>query len=148
MTVFVFVTHNFSEPVPFIFRVCLTQFIRHRSAINYDDYICCVSGTLFAAISDKRFLMGVYLDLAPGRRLRFCYPPFCCPHSRFPNGTNIEVEGEAMLEFEMGGKRCGMEFLDADVKKPLGAVSAMEDEGNTVVFIKKWGSHVEKDHTG
>ena len=42
----------------------------------------------------------------------------------------------------------GMKFLDADVKKPLGAVSAMEDEGNTVVFSKKWGRHVENDATG
>ena len=41
-----------------------------------------------------------------------------------------------------------MKFLDADVKKPLGAVSAMEDEGNTVVFSRKWGSYVEHDVTG
>ena len=41
-----------------------------------------------------------------------------------------------------------MKFLDADVKKPLGAVSAMEDEGNTVVFSRKWGSYVENDKTG
>ena len=30
-----------------------------------------------------------------------------------------------------------MKFWDADVKKPLGAVSAMIDEGNTVVFSSK-----------
>ena len=41
-----------------------------------------------------------------------------------------------------------MKFLDADVKKPLGSVSAMEDEGNTVVFSRKWGSYVENDETG
>ena len=41
-----------------------------------------------------------------------------------------------------------MKFLDADVKKPLVAVSAMEDEGNTVVFSKKWGRYVENDETG
>ena len=41
-----------------------------------------------------------------------------------------------------------VKFLDADVKKPLVAVSAMEDEGNTVVFSKKWGSYVENDQTG
>ena len=70
------------------------------------------------------------------------------PKLQAANGTTIEVEGEAMLEFEMGGKKCGMKFLDADVKKPLGAVSAMEDEGNTVVFSKKWGSYVENDATG
>ena len=69
------------------------------------------------------------------------------PRLQAANGTTIEVEGEATLEFEMGGKKCGMKFLDADVKKPLGAVSAMEDEGNTVVFSKKWGSYVENDAT-
>ena len=41
-----------------------------------------------------------------------------------------------------------MKFLDADVKKPLVAVSAMEDEGNTVVFSRKWGNYVENDETG
>ena len=70
------------------------------------------------------------------------------PKVQAANRTNIEVEGEAMLEFEMGGKRYGMKFLDADVKKPLGAVSAMKDERNTVVFNKKWGRHVENDTTG
>jgi len=70
------------------------------------------------------------------------------PRLQAANGTHIEVEGEAVLEFEMGGKKCGMKFLDADVKKPLGAVSAMEDEGNTVVFSRKWGSYVENDKTG
>ncbi len=39
-----------------------------------------------------------------------------------------------------------MKFLDADVKKPLGAVSAIEDEGNTVVFRRK-GSYIENDVT-
>jgi len=63
------------------------------------------------------------------------------------NGTCIEVDGEALLEFKMSGRRCGMKFLDADVKKPLGAVSAMVDEGNTVVFSRKWGSFVENDIT-
>mgnify|MGYP000485559432 CR=1 FL=1 len=64
------------------------------------------------------------------------------------NGTNIELDGEAVVKFNMGGRRCGMKFLDAYVKKPLGAVSAMEDEGNTVVFSRKWGSYVENDATG
>ena len=63
------------------------------------------------------------------------------------NGTSIEVYGEALLEFRMRGRRCGMRFLDADVKKPLGAVSAMVDEGNTVVFSRKLGSYVENDET-
>ena len=53
-----------------MFRVFLTQFIRHWRAINYDDPICCAFGTLFAAISDKRFLVGVDLDLA--RSCRTC----------------------------------------------------------------------------
>ena len=35
------------------------------------------------------------------------------------NGTDIKVYGEAMLEFENSGRRCGMKFLDSDVKKPL-----------------------------
>ena len=33
------------------------------------------------------------------------------------------------------------------MKKPLAAVSAMNDEGNTVVFSKKWQSYVENDAT-
>ena len=36
----------FSEPVPYIFRVFLTQFIRHWRAINYDNSICCVFYTI------------------------------------------------------------------------------------------------------
>ena len=67
---------------------------------------------------------------------------------RAANGTDIKVEGEATLNFEMNGKRCGMTFLDSDVKKPLGAVSAMEDAGNTVVFSRKWGRYIENDETG
>ena len=41
-----------------------------------------------------------------------------------------------------------MRFLDSDVRKPLAAVSAMSDEGDTVVFSKKWGSYVENDDAG
>ena len=41
-----------------------------------------------------------------------------------------------------------MKFLDADVRKPLAAVSEMVDEGSTVVFSRKWGSFVENDTTG
>ena len=40
-----------------------------------------------------------------------------------------------------------MKFLDADVKKPLAAVSEMVDAGNTVVFSKS-GSYVEEGKTG
>ena len=57
------------------------------------------------------------------------------------------MEGEAVLEFEMGGKKCGMKVLGAYVKKSLGTVRAMTDEGNTVVFSRKWGSYVEQDRT-
>ena len=32
-----------------------------------------------------------------------------------------------------------MRFLDSDVKKPLAVVSAMNDEGNTVVFRQEVG---------
>ena len=70
------------------------------------------------------------------------------PRLAAANGTSIDVQGEALFEFDVGGRKCGIKFLDADVKKPLVAVSAMEDEGNTVVFSKKWGSYVENDRTG
>ena len=40
-----------------------------------------------------------------------------------------------------------MNFLDADVRRPLGAVSAIVDGGNTVVFSPS-GSHVENTRTG
>ena len=40
-----------------------------------------------------------------------------------------------------------MKFWDADVKKPLGAVSAMIDEGNTVVFNSK-RSYIRNDLSG
>ena len=65
------------------------------------------------------------------------------------NGTEIAVYGEAVLEFEGdGGGKGSMLFLDADVKKPLGAVSAMEDKGDTVCFSRKYGRFVENDETG
>ena len=71
------------------------------------------------------------------------------PRLMAANGTEIAVYGEAMLDFEAdGGGKGSMRFLDADVKKPLGAVSAMEDEGNTVCFSKKYGRFVENDETG
>ena len=34
----------------------------------------------------------------------------------------------------MTGKKCNVKFLDADVKRPLASVSAIVDEGNSVVF--------------
>ena len=62
------------------------------------------------------------------------------------NGSPIEVVGEAALHFRRGDRKCAMKFLDADVKRPLGAVSAIVDEGNTVVFTKS-GSYIENDTT-
>ena len=45
------------------------------------------------------------------------------------NGTEITVYGEATLGFVGdGGGEGSMQFSDADVEKPLGAGSAMEDE--------------------
>ena len=40
-----------------------------------------------------------------------------------------------------------MKFWDADVQKPLGAVSAMVDEGNTVVFSRN-KSFIKNDRSG
>ena len=40
-----------------------------------------------------------------------------------------------------------MKFWDADVKKPLGAVSTMIDEGNTVVFNSK-RCYIKNDLSG
>ena len=62
------------------------------------------------------------------------------------NGSPIEVDGDALLQFERGGRRCAMRFLDADVKRPLGAVSAIVDEGNDVIFSAK-GSYIENCET-
>ena len=63
------------------------------------------------------------------------------------NDTKIEVYGKAVLEFERGGKKCGMRILNSDVRKPLAAVSAMNDEGNMVVFSRKCESYIENDVT-
>ena len=41
-----------------------------------------------------------------------------------------------------------MSVLGSDVKKPLAVVSAMNEEGNTAVFGKKWWSYIENDATG
>ena len=64
------------------------------------------------------------------------------PNLAAADGTKIDVYGEAVLEFKKGGKQCGMRFLDSDVKKPLVALSAMNDEGITVVFSRKWGNNI------
>ena len=44
------------------------------------------------------------------------------------SGSPRRVEGGARLEFVQDGKKCNMEFLDADVKRPLASVSAIVDE--------------------
>ena len=63
------------------------------------------------------------------------------------NGSPIEVSGEAALHIRRGKRKCAMRFLDADVRRPLGAVSAIVDEGNTVVFSKS-GSFIQNDASG
>ena len=52
--------------------------------------------------------------------------------------TKIEVHAEAVLEFEENWDQCWMRSRDSDVKKLLAAVSATNDDGNKVVFSKKW----------
>ena len=63
------------------------------------------------------------------------------------NGSPIKVEGDAALHFRTGGRECTMIFLDADVRRPLGAVSAIVDGGNTVVFSAR-ESVIVNDATG
>ena len=55
------------------------------------------------------------------------------------NGSKIEVTGEAILNFNKGERECAMKFLEADVKKPLAAVSAIVEEGNIVVLTAEGG---------
>ena len=64
------------------------------------------------------------------------------------NGTEIEVDGEAVLEFIRQGRKCRMKFLDSDVKKPLAAAGEIVEQGNSVVLSNKWGSYIENDATG
>ena len=63
------------------------------------------------------------------------------------NGTPIRVEGEAVLEFRRGDRKCAMKFIDADVRRPLASVAAMVDEGNTVIFGPR-RSYVKSGATG
>ena len=49
--------------------------------------------------------------------------------------------------FQRGDIKGEMKFWDADVQKPLGAVSAMVDEGNTVIFSRN-KSMIRNDRTG
>ena len=41
-----------------------------------------------------------------------------------------------------------MSLLDSDVRRPLAALSAMNDEGNTVVFSRKWENYIENERIG
>ena len=50
------------------------------------------------------------------------------------NGSPSRVEGDARLVFIRDGMKCSMNFLDADVKRPLDSVSVIVDQGNVVVF--------------
>ena len=69
------------------------------------------------------------------------------PKLHAANGTNIQVDSEAVVEFEKDGKKCGMKFLEADVRKPLGSVAAIVDEGNVCVF-RKSGGYIQNEATG
>ena len=65
------------------------------------------------------------------------------------NGTDIPVYGQRRIDFRVDDRKCGMNFLVTDVHKPLAAVSAIVDQGNTVVFSKgEWGNYIENDTTG
>ena len=66
------------------------------------------------------------------------------PKLQSANKTEITVHGDAWLEFEMA---TGVKFLDTDVKNPSGAVSPMEDEGNSVCFSNKWGRFTQSLRT-
>ena len=50
------------------------------------------------------------------------------------SGSPIHVERDARLEFARDGKKCNMQFLDADVRRPQASVSAIVDEGSDDVF--------------
>lgn len=63
------------------------------------------------------------------------------------NGTPIAVDGEATLKWSKGGRKRSMKFLDADVKRPLGAATAIVDAGNTIVMSRA-GSYIQRDDTG
>ena len=52
-----------------------------------------------------------------------------------------------MLEFWAKGKRGQMEFLEAGVKRPLGSVAEIVDEGNIVMFSNN-GSYIQNEATG
>ena len=82
-------------------------------------------------------VVGVTVDSGAARR---------APKLTAANGTKLDECGEAVLEFEQSGKQCGLRFLHSDVKKPLAAVNAMNDKGDTVVF-SKWRSYFENEAT-
>ena len=65
------------------------------------------------------------------------------------NGTPITQYGNWKIPLQVKDtkQRCEMEFLATDVTKPLAAVSAIVEAGNTVVFTKR-ASFIRNDITG
>ena len=53
------------------------------------------------------------------------------------NGTRMENYGGTKVKFKSGGKTKAMNFSVTDCKKPLAAVSKIDDEGNRAVFGRK-----------
>ena len=62
------------------------------------------------------------------------------PRLTVANGTETALYGEAVLEFEADGVK--------EAYSPLRAVSAMENEGNTVCLGKKYGSLLRTTRRG
>ena len=56
------------------------------------------------------------------------------PEKAAASGRVILVDGDAELEFVGGSVKWSGKFLDAALKRPLAAVCAIVDEGNSVVF--------------
>lgn len=65
------------------------------------------------------------------------------------NGTEIQQYGRKKIAFEINDTKrpCAMDFVVTDVTKPLAAVSAIVEAGNTVVFSKA-GSYIENTASG
>ena len=62
-------------------------------------------------------------------------------------GSSVLVDGDEGLEFVRDGKKCKVQFLDADVKRPLASARATVDERNIVVFGPQ-ESYIENTNTG
>ena len=67
---------------------------------------------------------------------------------RAANGTAIDYYGERKVRWVIStGKQVNMTLQVMDVTKPLGSVSRMVQEGNTVIFSQS-GSKIVNDKTG